>query len=310
MSTSNQTITVCILAYNEQTHIENSIKNIIEGNKDIKYSLKVYANGCTDNTVQIVKNLEKIYPNLEAKELNTAGKPNAWNTAFAENKTDILMFSDADIIVEAGSIKTLSDSLVNNKEMMASTAQYTPFENGLSFQKKFTGFMQLPIEQEYLTGHFYAIRRAPFDEIFKKYNIDGIPKGLVGEDYFIDLLIPEGKLVVTDKKCFYEPGTIEEYAKYFARIRWQNQQMQNVFEKLNIDCEGCFVRKNTFILLKEKWGHSRNRLIYLSRLISAVFRHIFLFLYKNRINTFYEALGPVIEKGNHILRETRSDSTK
>jgi len=310
MNKNNTTITVCILAYNEETHIENTIKYIIEGNKEIEYTLKVYANGCTDGTVKIVQNLEKIYNNVKLRELEIAGKPNAWNTAFSENKSEILIFSDADIILEPGSIKALSESLLKNTEIIAATAQYTPLENGLSFEKKLTGFMQLPIEQEYLTGHFYAIKRAPFDTIFTKYNLDGIPKGVVGEDLFVDLLIPEGKLTVIDKKCFYEPATIEEYAKYFARMRWQNQQMQNLFEKLGIDCGNCFKKISTTTLLKEKWSKTNNKLLFLSRLIPAIFRHTFLFLYKNKINTYYEDLGPIVEKGSHILIQTRSSSTK
>ena len=306
----NIQITVCILAYNEQTHISNTIQHIIEGNKDIEYSLKVYANGCTDNTVEIVKNLEKNYSNLKVRELKIAGKPNAWNTAFTENRSDILMFCDADIILEAGSIKILSDFLYENEESMAITTQYTPLENGLSFEKKFTGFMQLPIEQEYLTGHFYAIKRSYFDKIFKQYNIIGIPEGLVGEDLFIELLIPKGKLIVSDKKCFYTPGTIEEYAKFHARMYWQNQQMQKTFEDLNIDCKNCFTKKSIILLVKEKWSVSTNKPRYLLRVLSAIVRHVFLFFYKNTIHDYYEHLGPIVEKGNHILRETRSNSTK
>ena len=158
MNKNNTTITVCILAYNEQTHIADTIKHIIEGNKDVEYTLKVYANGCTDDTVKIVKELETVYPNLVLRDLEIASKPQAWNTAFHENKDDILMFSDADIILEAGSIKSLANSLDKNNDFIAATAQYTPLEHGLSFEKKFTGYMQLPIDQEYLTGHFYALK--------------------------------------------------------------------------------------------------------------------------------------------------------
>ncbi|MCF6245545.1 MAG: glycosyltransferase [Sulfurovum sp.] len=303
-------IIVCILAYNEQKHIANTIKHIMEGNQDIQYTLKVYANGCTDNTVQIVKDLEKTYPNLELRELKIAGKPNAWNTAFAENKTDILMFSDADIILEVGAIKDLADTLRNNTDFMAATALYTPHQHGLSLEKKFTGYMQLPIEQEYLTGHFYAIRRIDYADIFSKYNISGIPDGIVGEDYFIDLLVPNGKLAVSDKKCFYEPATLEETAKYFARLSWQGQQMKNLFETLGMESTNNFSQQKTSTLLKEKWSKTKNKVHFLSRLVPAIFRHLYLMIYKNKINKYYEDLGPVVTKGSHILIKTRSTSTK
>ena len=310
MNKNDTTITVCILAYNEQTHIANTIKHIIEGNKDIEYNLKVYANGCTDDTVKIVKELENVYSNLELRDIKIASKPNAWNTAFKENTSNILMFSDADVVLESGSIKVLHNHLNDNDNIVATTCQYTPHKEGLPFEKRLTGFMQLPIEQDYLSGHFYAIKRSFFDETFKKYGITGIHDGVVGEDLFVDLLVPKGRLKVSHKKCFYEPATYEEYAKYFGRMRWQNEQMKNLFEKLNIDCQDCFTRKNTSALLKEKWGNSRNRPLFLSRLIPAVFRHTFLFINKNKINNYYEDLGPIVEKGNHILRDTRSESTK
>ncbi|MCF6245546.1 MAG: glycosyltransferase family 2 protein [Sulfurovum sp.] len=303
-------ITVCILAYNEETHIENTIKNLIEGNEEITFTLKVYANGCTDDTVKIVKNLESTYSNLSLRELKIAGKPNAWNTAFTENKTEILIFSDADIMVESGSIKALSDEMMKNDDIISTTTQYTAFSKKLSFGKKLAGFMQLPIEQDFIAGCFYTIRRAKFEKIFSKNNITGIPDGLVGEDLFIDLLVPREKLIVIDKKCFYEPTNLEEYAKFFARMRWQNQQMQQIFERLDIEHAHPISNKKITTKLKERWDRSKNKTRLLYRLIPAVFRYTFLFFNKNKINAYYQDLGPVIEQGNHILIETRSSSTK
>ena len=166
MINSLKTICVCILAHNEEKHIKNTIQTILKGNTEIDFDIVVYANGCTDNTVQIVSEICHSKDNVYLRVLSIPSKPNAWNTAFNENKNPILVFSDGDITPEADIILSLHHTLQNKKEIALVGCQYWPKKNSLSFSQRISGFLQIPFGQDFLSGQFYAIKRAALVKIF------------------------------------------------------------------------------------------------------------------------------------------------
>ncbi len=240
---------VCVLAHNEQKHIASTIKAIIDGNREVEFDIIVYANGCTDNTVDIVKNLFEIYPNLHLRELDKASKSLAWNTAFHENADSILIFSDGDVEPEQGTVAALCNSLKENSEITLASCQYWPQKNGLSFEQKLTGLMQIPLVQDFLTGCFYGVGRKRLEAEFVHHSLLGIPDGLVGEDFFLSSLIPDRNFTVIEKKCYYEPPSLEDYRRYLARIRWQEKQVASVCKSyLELSIEG----RRKIIVFKKK----------------------------------------------------------
>jgi len=308
-SKKKNTISVCILAYNEQKHIAHTIQSIIENNQMIDFDLIIYANGCTDNTVEIVHELQSTYKNLYVRDIKQAGKSNAWNIAFDENKDkEILVFTDADIESEQGLIQALYKQLSNTSTTLA-CCQSRPLKKGLPFEQQFTAFLKTPIVQNYLSGCFYAIKRKQIEEIFEKRELSGIPKGVVGEDLFIELLVPSEQRVVINKKCFYVPPFIQDYLKYLARMKWQKKQM-NLFFKDALSNTSTLEKKSAISALKKKWNDSTDKPAFIKGLSVAVVRHFFILFSKKDINNYYESLGPIVEEGRNILVDTRATSAK
>ena len=69
---------VCVLANNEEANIADTLMSILYNRShDVKFLLKVYANGCTDNTHQIVSNISINYPLVELIKIKHASKSNA-----------------------------------------------------------------------------------------------------------------------------------------------------------------------------------------------------------------------------------------
>nr|MDA8087048.1 glycosyltransferase [Nitrospiraceae bacterium] len=66
---------ICVLAYNEERHIAGTLEAIIKNAPEPLFDIKVYPNGCTDRTVEIVRGLQKSCPRIEINELPQASKP-------------------------------------------------------------------------------------------------------------------------------------------------------------------------------------------------------------------------------------------
>lgn len=299
---------VCVLAYNEQNHIARTIHAIFAGNDGLDFDVVVYANGCTDRTAEIVETLSATIPNLRLRELARPSKPNAWNTAFVENQNPVLFFSDGDIAPEPGCVARLYQCLTENPTVSIVCPELRPQPTGLPLDKRLTGFLQIPFAQDFLNGAFYAVRRDVIERALKERELDGIPSGIVGEDAFVQTLVPRTAFRVVDQRVFYEPPALSDYWKYLARIRWQNEQL--AYYQADF---GDPVRRKSSILqrLRQKLSATRRLTRLIEGTISTATRWVVTVVNRRRIDEQYRKLGPVRREGQEILgRSTRSISTK
>ena len=90
---------ICMFAYNEEKHIEKSLKSVFD-NVDIDCcNVTLVANGCSDNTVSIANELADQNSLLTVIEIELGDKCNAWNTYIHEHAPDVAthFFIDADV---------------------------------------------------------------------------------------------------------------------------------------------------------------------------------------------------------------------
>ena len=300
---------MCILAHNEQKNIAETIKTIICNNRELDFDVIVYANGCTDDTVYIVKKLCLEYRNLYLRIIRKASKTHAWNLAFHENNFPYIIFSDGDVKPEPDSVLKLYEYLKHNFDASLVCSQFWPCKKNLSFEQKIIGFLQIPLFQDFLTGCFYGVNREKLKGHFKKKSINKIPTGVIGEDYFLKLVVPDDEFFVITKKCYFTPPKFIDYMKYLARIRWQDEQLnyyyKNLFEDITITKEKILPR------LKMKLNKTNFDSRFFIGCTSAFFRYIFLILFNTKINYYHNRIGPVKKNNNLILSTyTRSKSTK
>jgi len=118
--------TVIVPAHNEASVIQNCLDSII--NQDGVDQIIVPCNGCTDNTVDIVK---QNYPQVICLDIEKPSKTNALNVA--EKKARELGISypifyiDADTRLSENSIKTITQTMQDNDELLLSAP--TPIIN-------------------------------------------------------------------------------------------------------------------------------------------------------------------------------------
>ncbi len=303
-------VCVCVLAYNEQKHLADTIHAILAGNGDVDFDIVVYANGCTDKTADVVRGLCETTPNLRLRELTKASKPNAWNTAFAENTNSVLFFSDGDVRPEPGSVAALWRYLDEHAEVSLVCSQFWPDAHGLKFEQRLTGFLQIPLAQDFLSGQFYAVRRSHLLAQLEAKGLKGIPEGVAVEDDFLKALVPQNAFFVARQKVFYEPPTFADYWKYLARIRWQEEQLVQFYSDLLAD-ETCSSRGFRGGRLASKLAGGQGPFRMLIGLTAAGLRTVVKAACKGRIDRCYRNLGPVRCDGRDILSHaTRAEFTK
>ncbi|MED4079845.1 glycosyltransferase family 2 protein [Halalkalibacterium halodurans] len=104
-------VTVMVVAHNEEKVIYNKLKNIIKLNyPDDKIEFLVASDNSTDKTNEIVSNFIRENPsyNIRLYEVNDRkGKTNAQNEAQKTVKSEILVMTDANSMMEADSVKEL-----------------------------------------------------------------------------------------------------------------------------------------------------------------------------------------------------------
>ncbi len=202
-------VCVCILAHNEEKNISRTLAAICSTKEAESLPVYVYANGCSDGTAKEVTRFAQTHRNVQLCELPIASKPLAWNTAFAAHRSEFIIFSDGDILVEPGAALQLVNELKSFPDAVIATCRQVAIDEGLTFQQKLVGFMQIPLVQNFLAGGFYAVRRQPLAELLEQKGFTALPEGVAGEDAFLDYLVGPERLVVSAACAAYLPPCLE-----------------------------------------------------------------------------------------------------
>ncbi len=124
------TITIGIPAHNEAKNIGNMLKSLL-GQKAVSYKIeKIYivCDGCTDNTEKIVKKFAS--KNKKIKVINyrqRLGKAIRLNQILRMNKSDFLIFFDADIILgKTSDVEEMVKIIAKDQQLNVAAANQLP----------------------------------------------------------------------------------------------------------------------------------------------------------------------------------------
>ena len=189
-------ITIGILAYNEAVTIPRILhslfqQSLFQDNNSEIIEVIVVANGCTDNTVRVAKNLlhSAKFP-WQVCEVEEAGKSNAWNLfihQFSASDTDFFFLMDADITLYAhDTLEKMVDVLVQNPEYWVSLDRAIKDvelkENPNLLEKLSIAVSKSSPAQLYICGQLYCARASVLRNIW-------MPAGLPVEDGFLTQMV-------------------------------------------------------------------------------------------------------------------------
>ncbi|MBN2100676.1 glycosyltransferase [Candidatus Dojkabacteria bacterium] len=113
--TSNPKISIVIPAFNEEGYIDECLESILNQDFDQDYEVIVVNNTSTDNTEKIVRE----YKNVILVEEQIKGIAQARQTGFMAAKSDIIVSTDADVIVPRTWLSSIWNLMLDNKDAVA-----------------------------------------------------------------------------------------------------------------------------------------------------------------------------------------------
>jgi len=207
-------ITVAIAAYIEPK-IVNTLKNILS--QGIKERFEIIIVTPDKATAELAKSVhsDKIKVILESKR---EGKPAALNKILKNSKGDIIIFTDADVIIEEGAInKILQHFKEKNVGLVSSHLMPTnPPSNKFGFWANllYDQGHQIRLNNPFFaSGNLFAIRNV----------VDSIPQNALVDDFVIAKEIQKRGL-----NAVYEPGA-KVYVKFPTNISDFLKQRRRTF---------------------------------------------------------------------------------
>ena len=213
-------LTLLIVAFNEEAEILKKIENsmALDYPRD-RYRIVVASDGSTDATNDIIQGFEErgVVPKIYAENL---GKIKALNKTMPEIDSDLVVFSDANVIYDKAALKQLAQhfadervGVVSGRVILASDSlsysaaekSYYSFEHFIQYKEGLAGGV---IGAD---GAMYAIRRKLFSPPAEDTILD-------------DLVIPmqiscQGYLALHENKALGYERNAQEIEKEFRRKR-------------------------------------------------------------------------------------------
>ena len=110
---------IAMFAYNEEKNISRSVKSVFENTDERLSCFYVIANGCSDRTVEILKEIENGQggEKLEIVDLEIGDKCNAWNVYMHDiaNEVAVHFFVDADVSFTKNAFPIMFETLLSKQ---------------------------------------------------------------------------------------------------------------------------------------------------------------------------------------------------
>lgn len=233
---SEQVVALGVLAHNEEGSIERMLESVARQSQwrvtpPQSRQVVVYANGCSDATVERARAFARRVPGVEVVETMEKGKSQGWNalTRLLRRDAEWWLFADADVILHWRGIERLFEAAREHPE--AAVLSSTLVSSARFVAVGYRGFLEAArVESERLkdprrmvSARFYAIRRSVAERI-------ELPPGLLNEDLYLSRLLGSERIwrSAGARAFAREPRRIGEIVRYQVRTRIGSFQARQI----------------------------------------------------------------------------------
>lgn len=153
------TLTIGISAYNEKANIKNMIESVLKqkGNSFMLENILIILDGCTDNTLKIVKALAKKDRRIKvAFDGKRMGKTTRLNQIYKMNESELIGTFDADIVLERDiELELMIKEILESKNINVVAGNQIPAKSNTLMGKfsRMSFFMFYEAAKEYRNGN-------------------------------------------------------------------------------------------------------------------------------------------------------------
>lgn len=223
-------VAIIIPSHNSEKHITDTVRQLERETEGLDCKILVVANGCTDNTVTILKQLGNDIPRLEVLVLDLASKMNAMNKGaeFCKNY-ELIAFMDDDCRIDKEAILAClkTHTIHKNLHAVALTPKAVITESnilGRFWQKVFSQSTEstfLLEPKKYMVGRFM---------MFKTVYWKDIPLNLIADDAWLSRYHWPYIKILNNQYVHYKPSSsVKEWWKRYSRTVACLEQMKELF---------------------------------------------------------------------------------
>jgi glycosyltransferase involved in cell wall biosynthesis len=216
---------IIIPAHNEETVIERCLSSLkAEDISGTKYEIIVACNGCSDNTADIVRKINRM---INVIEIDCASKTEAINAAEAVAKYFPRIYIDADVIITLESVMRLVEVLLCRDSMICAPMVIPEISLSSWIVKDFYSiWTNLPYNKFMVGTGVYALSQQG-RERFKIF-----PSIISDDGYVRSLFKYSERVIVSDAKVIVvAPRKVKDLIKVKTRSRLGGYELLQKFPK-------------------------------------------------------------------------------
>ena len=233
-SSIDDIVSIIIAVHNEEDVVEKKVRSVIDTNYKGKYEIIIGSDSSTDRTNDIIKKLEKEFPDIIKTFIfeERRGKPGLLNILKQNVNSGIFILTDANVYFNKDTISNLVSHFKNPEIGIvgANIVNLKTNKTGISIQEKL--FIRSEIKIKYYEGKLWGSMIGAFGGCYaiRSELLPDIPAGFAVEDFFITIsVLKTGKKAITDLKAIvFEDVSNDWKIEYRRKVRISAGNFQNL----------------------------------------------------------------------------------
>jgi cellulose synthase/poly-beta-1,6-N-acetylglucosamine synthase-like glycosyltransferase len=227
-------VSLLIAAFNEEEVIEQKIKSIYTTNYLVdKLEVLIGSDNSTDRTNEIVSELTSVFPNLRFFPFELRrGKGNVVNDLFERSAGDIVVLTDANVMLEEATIFEMVKYFKDDEIGLVDTRMVNTnmHHSGISHQEKTYISREVQIKQN--ESILWGTMMGPFGGCFaiRRELYSPVPRNFLVDDFYINMKVLEQgyKCINNLEAVVYEDISNNLKDEFRRKIRISTGNFQNL----------------------------------------------------------------------------------
>ncbi|MBE9509623.1 MAG: glycosyltransferase [Bacteroidetes bacterium] len=215
-------ISVIMSVYNEEKVLENKINSIYSTSfPKGKMEVIIGSDGSCDQSEEILRKMKKELTNFSFYHSNIRrGKPNVLNDLVSKAKGDILIFTDANVLLNESTITGLVKHFKNPEIGLVDSIMINTGikKNGISRQE--SAYISMEVDMKHREGLVWGTMMGPFGGCYamRKNLFIPIPDNFLVDDFFLNLnVLKNRKKSINDMKVTVSEDVSDMLMEEFRR---------------------------------------------------------------------------------------------